>query len=71
MNTKDLKDIGEAIYYLAAVEADLEGLGINAEFRGPEDVRVQMIKNLKQACTAIDRVALGTNRKAARKVGAA
>ena len=65
MIAKDLHDIGQAAAWLAAVEADLHGLEADPVFRGPENVRATMLQNLSKAQECVERVALGTNRRAA------
>lgn len=56
MNEKDLHEIGEAIYWLAAVRADIEAMESS-------EARTMMLANMDKADFHVERVATGANRK--------
>lgn len=66
MNTKDLNDVGDVVYWLAAVRNDLESLR-DGSLLGvpPVDFALNALRCLSEAEQAIERVALGVNRKRA------
>jgi len=63
MNAKDLNDVGDVVYWLAAVRCDLEALR-SGELMGlgPEAYTINALRCLGEAETAVERVALGVNR---------
>lgn len=69
MNGKDLHEVGEVIYWLASVRADLEALALiqqNPLGLSPDAVATACLGRLLMAEQAIERVALGVHRKKAR-----
>jgi len=66
MNTKDMSDVGDVVYWLAAVRNDLESLR-DGSLLGctPMDFTLNALRCLSEAEQAIERVALGVNRKRA------
>ncbi len=62
MNAKDLHDIGEVIYWLAAVRADVEDI-TSTHADQQEKLISNALRCLKEAEDAAERIAAGTNRK--------
>ena len=66
MNAKDLNDVGDVIYWLAAIRNDLESLRDGSLLNvSPMDYTLNALRCLGQAEACIERVALGVNRKRA------
>lgn len=64
MNNEDLQDVGEVIYWLAAVRCDLESLRDGLLVGGsPSEFYANALRCLGEAEVAIERVALGVHRK--------
>ena len=60
MNCKDLAEIADTIGFLAALGADLRHIRDWSDFQLAQET---MLKHLKLAEDAVDRVALGIHRK--------
>lgn len=66
MNTKDLNDVADVVYWLAAIRNDLESLRDGSLLGGtPMDFTLNALRCLSEAEQSIERVALGVNRKRA------
>ena len=64
MNAKDLNDVGDVVYWLAAVRCDLESLRDGSLLDcSPMDFTLNALRCLGEAEACIERVALGVNRK--------
>lgn len=64
MNAKDLHDVESVVYWLASVRCDLEVLH-DGKLLGlsPEAYAAHALRCLGEAEAAIDRIALGVNRR--------
>ena len=67
MNTKDLNDVADVVYWLAAIRNDLESLRDGSLLGDTQmDFTLDALRCLSEAEQAIERVALGVNQLAIR-----
>jgi len=62
MNAKDLDDVADVVYWLAAIRPDLEALQSGSAYLEPAAYIENALRCLGEAEAAIERVALGVNR---------